>query len=299
MPFTVTVLEPSFAAEITGLDIGASLNDTTRDRLVDIFDAHPAAVVRGAPVDEATQAAFAKRFGPLDSQNGVLTTDVKRRVSEELVDISNMDEGGNLLELTDRRRLFNLGNQLWHTDSSFKRIAAKYSMLHAHSVAPIGGATQICDMRAAYDALDDAMKARIEDMVAVHSIYTSRAVLGFENFSEEERAALPPIRRPLVRIHPGSGRKTLFLASHAGRIIGLPVAEGRLLIRDLMDHATQPQFVYTHQWQVGDLLIWDNRCTVHRARPFDEAGYQRDMRRATVMETEAGEVDLDQESDAA
>ena len=293
MPIAVIPLVPSFAAEIPNIDIAQPLVDGARDAIVQALDRHPAVVIRGRPVLEAAQISFAKHFGPLDSQNGVLTTDIQRRVSEELVDIANMDENSDLLDLSDRRRLFNLGNQLWHTDSSFKRVAAKYSMLHAHSVAPEGGATEVCDMRAAYDALDDAMKAKVEDMIAVHSIYTSRALLGFENFSDAERAALPPIRRPIVREHPGSGRKTLFLASHAGRIIGRPVAEGRLLIRDLMEHATQPAYVYTHRWQVGDLLIWDNRCTMHRARPFDEARYERDMRRATVMETEAAEVDTD------
>ena len=148
-------------------------------------------------------------------------------------------------------------------------------------------------MRAAYDALDASMKADIADLTAVHSIFTSRALLGFGDFSDDERVALPPIRRPLVKVHPGSGRKGLFLASHAGRILGRPVAEGRILIHDLMEHATQPRFVHTHEWRVGDLLIWDNRCTMHRARPFDEANHRRDMRRATVMEdnSQAAEID--------
>ena len=165
-----------------------------------------------------------------------------------------------------------------------------YSMLHAHTIVPYGGETQICDLRAAYDALDENMKSRIMDLVAVHSIYTSRAILGFDSFSEKERRALPPIRRSLVREHPGSKRKTLFLASHAGQVLGLTVADGRLLIGELMEHATQREFIYTHKWRTGDLLIWDNRCTMHRVRPFDEDLYRRDMRRATVMETEPGEV---------
>ncbi len=290
MSIIVNPINADFAAEISGLNIGQAADDATRNEVVAALDRYAVVVIRGEPVSEQAQIDFALNFGPLDTINGVLTTDIKRRVRAELTDISNMDEDSEILDLSDRRRLFNLGNQLWHTDSSFKRIAAMYSMLHAHSVAPERGETQVCDLRAAYDALDDEMKTRIEDMISVHSIFTSRAVLGFEAFSEEERRALPPIRRPVVRVHPGSGRKSLFLASHAGDILGRPTAEARLLIRELMEHAAQPEFVYTHKWRVGDLLVWDNRCTMHRARPFDEARYQRDMRRATVMEAQAGEV---------
>ena len=149
----------------------------------------------------------------------------------------------------------------------------------------------MCDLRAAYDNLPDATKQLIGDLVAVHSIFTSRAQLGFNNFSQEEQDLLPPVRRPIVRKHPGSGRQTLYLASHIGRILGSPIAEGRLLVRDLIEHATQPQFVYTHSWSPGDTLIWDNRCTMHRALPFDEARYRRDMCRATVMEMKAATID--------
>ncbi|MEK9754536.1 MAG: TauD/TfdA family dioxygenase [Rhodospirillaceae bacterium] len=293
MSMTVTPLGDGFAAEITGLDIAKPVDDATRDAVVAAMDTSATVVIRGEPVPQEAQIAFARAFGDLDGQNGVLTTGIKRRVREELTDISNLDEKSAMLARDDRRRLFNLGNRLWHTDSSFKRVAARYSMLHAHTVAPEGGETQVCDLRAAYDALDDASKAKLEGMIAIHSIFTSRALLGFEDFSEDERRALPPIRRPIVRVHPGSGRKTLFLASHAGSIIGMPTAEARILIRELVEHATQPEFVYTHRWRKGDLLIWDNRCTMHRARPFDEDRYQRDMRRATVMETEAAEVDAE------
>ncbi|MBT6095996.1 MAG: TauD/TfdA family dioxygenase [Rhodospirillaceae bacterium] len=293
MSVVINPIGVDFAAEIIGLDIGSPIDDATRDEVVATLDKYAVVVIRGERVSEQAQIDFALNFGPLDAINGVLTTDIKRRVRAELTDISNMDEDHALLDLSDRRRLFNLGNQLWHTDSSFKRVAAMYSMLHAHSVTPERGETQVCDLRAAYDSLDDEMKARIEDIVAVHSIYTSRAILGFEDFTDEERRALPPIRRPLVRVLPGSKRKTLFLASHAGGILGRPTAEARLLIRELMEHAAQPQFVYTHNWQVGDLLVWDNRCTMHRARPFDEAKYERDMRRATVMEADAGDVHIE------
>ena len=290
MAISITPIGENFAAEITDLDIGVPFDNVTRDAVISALDIYATVVIRGNPVSQKKQIEFALRFGSLDEVNGVLTTDIKRRVRPELTDVSNIDAEKKLFGREDRRRLFNLGNRLWHTDSSFKRVAAKYSMLHAHTVVPYGGETQICDLRAAYDALDENVKSRIMDLVAVHSIYTSRAILGFDSFSEKERRALPPICRSLVREHPGSKRKTLFLASHAGQVLGLTVADGRLLIGELMEHATQREFIYTHKWRTGDLLIWDNRCTMHRVRPFDEDLYRRDMRRATVMETEPGEV---------
>ena len=272
MTLDINPISEDFACEITGLNIEKALNDDTRDAIISVLDTYATVVIRGNPVSQKKQIDFALRFGSLDEANGVLTTDIERRVRPELTDISNMDAKKKIFDHYDRRRLFNLGNRLWHTDSSFKRVAAKYSMLHAHTVVPEGGETQVCDLRAAYDALDDKMKLHIMDLVAVHSIYTSRAILGFDNFSEEERLALPPICRPIVREHPGSERKTLFLASHAGQV------------------ASQREFIYTHKWRIGDLLIWDNRCTMHRVRPFDEDLYKRDMRRATVMEMEKGQV---------
>ena len=178
--------------------------------------------------------------------------------------------------------MFALGNQLWHTDSSFKAIPAKYSMLHAHSVTPEGGETQFADTRAAWDELPDKMKARVEGLVAEHSIFCSRAKLGFTDFTDQERAALPPVPRPVVREHRESGRRALYLASHASHIIGMEVPDGKMLIRELMEHMTQPHLIHTHTWEVGDLVIWDNRCTLHRGRPYDEANHKRDLRRATV-----------------
>jgi alpha-ketoglutarate-dependent 2,4-dichlorophenoxyacetate dioxygenase len=201
-----------------------------------------------------------------------------------LVDISNLDEKNAVLAAQDRRRMFALGNQLWHTDSSFKKTPAKYSLLHAHTVTPEGGETQFVDTRAAYDALPERMKMRIETLQAEHSIFVSRGKLGFTEFSEEERRANPPVHRRLVRVHPGSGRKALYLASHASHIVGQPVPDGRMLIHELMEHATQPQFVHTHKWAPGDLVMWDNRCTMHRGRPYDEVNHRRDMRRATVQD---------------
>jgi len=281
MTLTVRKLHTLFAGEMAGIDISKPLDVSARDAVVAALDAHAVLVFRGRKLDEEAQIAFSQQFGTLEGQNGVITTGVQRRISERLVDISNLDAKGSVLGQADRRRMQALGNRLWHTDSSFKRIPAKYSLLHAHTVVSEGGETQFVDMRAAYDALPGAMKAKIEGLMVEHSIFASRAVFGFTDFSDEERRALPPVHRPLVRTHPGSGRKTLYLASHASHVVGWPVPDGRMLIFDLMEHATQPQFVYTHEWAVGDLVIWDNRCTMHRARPFDE-GQRRDMRRATI-----------------
>jgi len=180
--------------------------------------------------------------------------------------------------------MFQLGNRLWHTDSSFKRLPARASLLYARSIAPVGGHTQFADCRAAYDALPEDMKRRLQGLVAEHSIFTSRARLGFTNFSDEERRELPPVPQVIVRTLPESGRKTLYLASHAGRVFGLPEQEGRDLIEQLIAHATQRQFVYTHRWRVNDLVMWDNRCTMHRGTEFDDLRWRRDVQRATVLD---------------
>ena len=287
----IAKLHPLFVAKFKGVDISQPIDEPTFRHIQATLDEHAVGVFAGPRLDEEAQIGFAGRFGTLEQQNGVLTTGIKARISRRLVDISNLDESNALLAQQDRRRMFSLGNQLWHTDSSFKRTPAKYSLLHAHSVTPEGGETQFADMRAAYDALSPKMKARIETLVAEHSIFNSRATLGFTEFSDAERRAMPPVHRGLVRIHAGSGRKTLYLASHASHIVGWPVPDGRMLIRDLMEHATQPQFVYTHRWSVGDLVIWDNRCTMHRGRPYEEAIYRRDMRRATIQDLDPGVQD--------
>lgn len=288
---TIVKLHPLFVAKFNAVDISRPIDEPTFRNIEATLDEHAVGVFAGPRIDEEAQIAFARRFGTLEQQNGVLTTGIKARISRQLVDISNLDDSNALLAQQDRRRMFSLGNQLWHTDSSFKRTPAKYSLLHAHSVTPEGGETQFADMRAAYDTLSPKMKARIETLVAEHSIFNSRATLGFTEFSDEERRAMPPVHRGLVRVHPGSGRKTLYLASHASHIVGWPVPDGRMLIRELIEHATQPQFLYTHRWSVGDLVIWDNRCTMHRGRPYEEGIYRRDMRRATIQDLDPGVQD--------
>ena len=291
MTLTVRRLHALFAGEASGVDISKPFDRTTLAAVLAALDECGVLVFRGTMLEEEAQIAFATQFGTLEGQNGVITTGVKRRISERLVDISNLDAGGAVLEQKDRRRMQALGNRLWHTDSSFKRIPAKYSLLHAHTVVSEGGETQFADMRAAYDALSPRMQAKIAALAIEHSIFASRALFGFTDFTNEERRALPPVHRPLVRQHPGSGRKTLYLASHASHVLGWPVADGRMLLLDLMEHATQSQFVYTHEWQVGDLVIWDNRCTMHRARPYDESE-RRDMRRATIEDPDPAVHDL-------
>lgn len=282
MSIKLTPLHPTFAASIDSVDLGAPIDDETFAELHAAIDMHGVIVYHGDKLSEDEQVSFASRFGPLDAVNGIIQTGVKQRISARLVDISNIDDKGEILDRQNRRRMANLGNQLWHTDASFKATTAMYSLLHAHTVVGEGGETQFADMCAAYDALPQKMKNRIADLDAEHSVIASRATMGFTDFSEEERAALPPQVRPLVRTLP-SGRTSLYLASHASHIIGWPVPEGRMLLRDLMEHATQREFVYTHKWQVGDLVMWDNRRTMHRSRPFDE-NERRDMRRATVMD---------------
>lgn len=283
MAISVTGLHAVFAARIDGADLTQPFTPEAFAPIQAAMDTYGALLFKGPTLTQEQQIAFAQNFGTLEGDS-ILKTDRKMRIAPQLADISNLDESNKLFGQNDRRRMFNLGNQLWHTDSSFKRIPAKYSGLHAHSVTPEGGETQIADTRAAYDALPQKMKDRIEGLVSEHSIFCSRAKLGFTDFTEEERAALPPVHRPLVRTHPASGRKAIYVASHCSHILGMEVPDGKMLLRELIEHCTQREFVYTHTWEVGDLLIWDNRCTLHRGRPFDEANHRRDMRRATVMD---------------
>jgi alpha-ketoglutarate-dependent 2,4-dichlorophenoxyacetate dioxygenase len=205
----------------------------------------------------------------------------------ELADISNLDAHNQLRSRDDHRRLDALGNRLWHSDASFRAVPGALSMLFARVVPPIGGETEFADLRAAHDALTPDLQANVANLMTEHSIFHSRGQLGFTDYTDAERAALPSVSHPLVRIHPGSGRKTLYMGAHASHIIGWPMPEGRLLLRDLMEHATQREFVYRHAWRVGDLVIWDNRCTLHRGRPYDDARHPRDLRRVTTKDFSA------------
>jgi len=246
-------------------------------------------VVPAQDIDDARQVAFASSFGPLEVapmvQGKTGARGVGKRIKHrEIFDISNLDDDGRILDADDQRATYQQGNQLWHTDSSFRQRSATWSMLHARVIPPDGADTEFVDTRAIYDALPDRMKSRIESAVAEHSIWHSRAKLGGYTPTDEERASRPPARHPLVRRHPGSGRKALYIASHASHIIGWPVEEGRALLEGLIEFATQPRFIYAHKWRVGDLVIWDNRCTLHRATPYQSTQYVRDLRRTTIID---------------
>ena len=283
MTISIRQLHPMFVGEVQGLDLSDPAADDHYPELQAALDEHAVLIFHGQPLDQERQVDFCGLFGTLEGAKTDKTIlKGQERLKHTLADVSNVAPDNQLFGKNDRRRMFNLGNQLWHTDSSFKRVPAKYSMLHAHSVVPEGGETQLVDTRAAWEALPDRMKTRVEDLVAVHSILHSREKLGFYDFSDEERAALPPVHRPIVRDHRESGRRALYLASHASHILGMEVPDGRMLILELLEHMTQPQFIYTHDWAVGDLMIWDNRCTLHRGRPYDDVNHRRDMRRATI-----------------
>jgi len=284
MTIVVEKLHDKFAARIRGVDLTKPLPVDVRKDIQAALDRYAVLVFPGAPLTEDQQADFAENFGQLERSNIIMK--VKARIGGRLADISNIDENEQLFGEYDRRRMFSLGNQLWHTDSSFKKIPAKYSMLHAHVVTPEGGETQVVDTRVAYEALPQKMKDRIDGLVAEHSIFTSRAKLGFTDFTDEERASLPPVARPLVRSHKESGRKALYLASHISHICDMNVPDGKMLVRELLEHATQKEFIYELKWRVGDLMIWDNRCTLHRGRPYDDTLHRRDLRRATLEDLE-------------
>jgi alpha-ketoglutarate-dependent 2,4-dichlorophenoxyacetate dioxygenase len=294
MPIRVTPLHPHLGAEVRGVDLTRPLSPEIFAEVEAAFNRHAVLVFPEQPVTDEQQMAFSQRFGPLE--NALSYAGENRRVpKKEITDISNLDEGGELLSLQDRRRLFNLGNQLWHTDSSFKHVPAKCSLLSAREIPPEGGETEFADMRAAYEALPEATRSRLDGLVAEHSIRHSRSRLGFKDFDEEVTQTVPPVPQMLVRHHDFSGRTGLYLASHASHIVGWPVEEGRKLIDELMAFATQPQFVFQHRWRVGDLVIWDNRCTMHRGRPYDEAKYRRVLHRTTVSDS-ANTVEQEQQA---
>jgi alpha-ketoglutarate-dependent 2,4-dichlorophenoxyacetate dioxygenase len=276
------VSRPFFGGEVSGIDITRPLTQEQAASIEKGMDHYGVLVFHGQHFNDETQLAFSRNFGALEEASGDLDWGKPRRIESGLInDISNLDNDNQVLARDNRRRLFSLGNRLWHSDSSFKAVPAKFSLLSARLIPSAGGNTEFADMRAAYDTLDAETKAEIEDLVCEHSQLYSRALLGFDDFSEEDRIRFKPVLQRLVRRHPSTGRKSLYLASHAGAIVGWPVPEARALLRDLIEHATQRKFVYAHEWQQWDLVMWDNRATMHRARPFDPKEV-RDMHRTTV-----------------
>ena len=251
------------------------------------MDEHAVLVFRDQAFTDEDQLAFAQRFdGQLHTKTGASVLRRSRFGNEALSDISNVDENGDVLSSDDRRRMYGLANRLWHTDASFQDPPGRYSMLHARVVPPVPADTEFADTRAAYDALPAETKASLDGLRVHHSIAYSRQTLGFD-FSKEEEERLKGAIHPLVRTLPRSGRRALYVASHASRIVDWPVPEGRLLLRELIEHATRPEFVYRHAWRVADLVIWDNRATMHRARPFDDTRHRRELRRVTTLDIEA------------
>ena len=283
MSLTVHPITPDFTAEIGGIDLREPLSKQTVDTLSAAINKAGVLVFHDQNITDEQQQNFSREFGDLETTVKAYRKDFVPRLDVHMADISNLDEQNRLLPKNDRRRLNALGNRLWHSDSSFKRIPARFSLLSARVIPGEGGETQFADMRAAWDALPDVMKRRVEGMICEHTQLFSRAKIGFTDWAPEEIEKMAPVPQVLVRTHPGSGRKSLFLSSHAGRIRGMEEPEARLLLMDLIEHATQPQFVYTHRWRVGDLVMWDNRCTMHRAREYDETKV-RDMHRTTVSD---------------
>ncbi len=272
----------NFAAEVGDVDLSKPLSPDDLAAIRAAFDRYAVLVFPDQALSADEHIDFARNFGPLETSIATHRKDAKLRVVAELADVSNLDENNELWGENSRQRMFQLGNRLWHSDSTFKYTPAYASVLYARSVPPVGGHTEFADMRAAYDALPGETRRKIDKLVCEHSIFNSRAKLGFTNFSAEERAAMPPVPQVMVRTIPQTGRRCLYLASHAGRVIGMDEADGKALIEELMAHATQRQFVYTHRWRVNDLVIWDNRQTLHRGTPFDDLRWKRDVQRATV-----------------
>jgi alpha-ketoglutarate-dependent 2,4-dichlorophenoxyacetate dioxygenase len=282
MALAIRQLQKHFVGEVSGLDLRVPL---TREQAVEVeaaMDKYAVLVFHDQDITDEQQLAFALNFGEREqARGGTIVKKDEYRLTTGLNDVSNLGKDGKPLARDSRAHLFNLGNCLWHSDSSFRPIPAKFSLLSARVVNPKGGNTEFADMRAAYDALDDETKAEIEDLICEHSLMYSRGSLGFLDYTDEEKAMFKPVLQRLVRTHPVHGRKSLYLSSHAGAILGMSMPEARLLLRDLTEHATQPEFVYVHKWKLHDLVMWDNRQTMHRVRRYDQS-QPRDMRRATV-----------------
>ncbi len=285
MAIEFTPLHPTIGAECTGVDISRPLTPEAAAAIDAGMDTYAVLVFRqGTPLTTAEQIAFTRNFGELEAPyTQIQAAEGTRWDNPALSDISNISPAGGLLGRDDRKRLSGLGNQLWHSDSSYKAIPARYSLLCAHVLPPEGGDTQFAAMHAAYDTLDAKTKALIADLVCEHSRIFSKGALGIA-FTEAELRAFAPVRQRLVRVHPKTGRKSLFLSSHAGRIEGWPIPEAQILLRELTEHATQREFVHAHRWRIGDLAMWDNRTTMHRARQYDDRVYPRDLRRTTVSD---------------
>ena len=285
MNLTVKPSTARLGAFVSGLDLSQPLPSDARAAIEAAIAEHAVLVFRDQPLTQDQQIALARSFGPLDLGLKRVKKTASRFKYDELLDISNVDVNGEVAARNTRRVVSNLANQLWHSDSSFQKPAARYSMLSAITVASEGGDTEFCDLRAAYDALPAAWKQELEGREALHYALHSRFVLGDDDYTDEQRAELPAVAWPIVRTHPDSKRKLLFVGAHACEVVGMTLAEGRMLLMDLQEHATQREFVYVHQWQPGDLVMWDNRSTLHRGRRYD-LSERREMRRTTTLDVD-------------
>ncbi|OED42036.1 2,4-dichlorophenoxyacetate dioxygenase [Chromatiales bacterium (ex Bugula neritina AB1)] len=275
--------QDQFAARVTGINIATDVCEEVASQIERALDKYAVLVFPNQRINDDQQYRFSTLFGPMETASGDIGSQSERRLSMNVNDISNLDTDGQVLERNDRARLFGLGNMLWHSDSSFKSTPAKYSLLSARVIPEHGGNTEFADMRSAWDSLAPELQRECMNLTCEHSQIYSRGKLGFEDFTEEERAKWKPVLQRLVRRHPNTGRLSLYLSSHIGAIVDLPVPEARLFISDLTEHATRPANVYTHSWRKWDLVMWDNRVTMHRARRYDHTS-KRDLHRTTVSD---------------
>lgn len=287
MSFQLKQLHTHFFGEITGLDLRQPLDEETVQAVTSAIDKNGVLVFRDQQIGDDDQLRFSNYFGQTQRSITVHREQQARRLGqEELSDISNLDEHGFRMDRTNPRRLYQLTTMLWHTDSSFRNPVGKYTFLCAKRLPAEGGNTEFADMCSAWDALPAERQRALWDLQVCHSLAYSRGLIeGSPPLDESERRNLPPSVHPLVRVHPGSKRPALYLASHAESVVGMHYEEGRQLIDELMAYATRPEFVYAHVWRPGDLVMWDNRSTMHRAMPFDEDRFVRELRRTTVAES--------------
>src|SRR5471030_36356 len=281
MTIAVSPLTPVIGGRMTGIDVRRPLMPDEAKAVDAGMDRHAVLVLPGQDITDEQQLAFTRNFGPLEEGANSGARNSELRLPTVFADVSNLDKAG-IMARDNKRRMASLGNRLWHSDASFRAVPAKYSILSGRIVVTDGGNTEFADMRAAYDALDTKTKGEIEDLVCEHSLIYSRGQLGFTEFLPDERVSMKPVRQRLVRTHPVTGRKSLFLAAHIGTIVGWPRPEAMAFIRDLMEHATQAEFVYVHHWTRNDLVMWDNRTTMHRVRRYDDLNTVRDLRRTTT-----------------
>ena len=279
---TITPIHPCLGARVTGVDLSAPLDEVSFRRIFDAFQEHSVLVFHDQRLRDEPQMAFSRRFGPLEET--IKATGRENRLHPNLVDLSNTDpdHDGRLMDWTDRRMLYQSGNQLWHTDSSFKPVPAMASLLSGREVPPVGGETEFVSMRHAYATLPEETRRRLEGRVAVHSILYSRSTIAKGLFDPQHEKGLPPVRQALVRANPSTGRRSIYIGSHAWYVEGMPYDESRRLLDELLAHTTRPECVYQHRWRQWDLVMWDNRCVLHRGRPWDAAVHRRVMRRTTV-----------------